>query len=60
MSFDRANPPAVVIVLALEEPVRVTVEALTEGETERLRDWIQSNPRLAELYNTAKELRAAA
>jgi hypothetical protein len=48
------SAPAVVIVLALEEPTVVYFDALGEGETHRLLDWL--NPEQLDLLDRASEM----
>jgi hypothetical protein len=55
------TPPAVVIRLALEERPEVRQEAVTEGESKRLEDWIKSKPQLHRLvYDAVQLMRRAA
>lgn len=51
-----ARPPRVVVVIALEERLRVVVDAVTSGEQDRLTDWIRNHPRLADLIAEAAAL----
>jgi hypothetical protein len=48
------SAPALIIRLELEQgPPRVTVDAPTEGQFERLRDWLQAGEDVAELVEQA-------
>lgn len=48
--------PAVLIRLELEAAPKVLIDALTEGESLRLEDWVSTHPDLAELVCRALEL----
>lgn len=48
--------PAVVIRIELEAPPRVVVDALHEGEYDRLGDWLRSHPDLLDLIRRARDL----
>jgi hypothetical protein len=48
--------PAIVIRVALEEPVHVTAAWEHAADGARLRDWLQAHPELADLVNWAVEL----
>jgi hypothetical protein len=59
MPLDAAggNPPTLTIVLPLEGPPRIFVDALHEGDDVRLRDWIGHHPELADLLDDALAIR---
>jgi len=46
-------PPRLVIVLSLEERPKVHEEAMHEGDSRRLQDWIKSRPALLQLVKDA-------
>lgn len=50
--------PRLVIVLSVEERPKVREEAMTEGESRRLEDWIKSRPELHKLVEDALLLQA--
>ena len=52
------SPPAVLIRLELEASPRVIVDAMYEGEMERLHDWFEAHPLHLELIHRAHELAA--
>jgi hypothetical protein len=55
VSHDR--PPAIVIVIALEEPPAVRIwHAPHEGDEHRIRYWLDSRPELRDLVDRALEL----
>ncbi|HVM12638.1 MAG TPA: hypothetical protein VM638_09230 [Actinomycetota bacterium] len=56
MTFLRAEPPAVVIILALEEPARVLIKSENDGEKARLLDWINTHDELLALVHQARTL----
>lgn len=58
--FSVANPPAVHIRIALEEPLRVTADWLHEDGELRMRDWLNAHPELNAIVSRALELERAA
>lgn len=50
------NAPAVLIRLAVEARPQVLINCRTEGEAQRLDDWINTHPELAELVLRALDL----
>jgi hypothetical protein len=49
--------PAVVIRIPLESRPSVRVDAMSEGEVNRLEDWLRAHPELIRLIEAAIELR---
>ena len=54
--MNRAEPPAFVVILALEEPARVLVKSANDGEKARLLDWINTHDELLALVHQARAL----
>jgi hypothetical protein len=54
------SAPAYVVRLEVEAAPHVVVDALTEGESDRLRDWIAEHPAYWELVERPLQLRAEA
>jgi hypothetical protein len=50
------QPPAFVIRLAFEERPAVLLEAFSEGDEDRLMDWVVANDLLLDLITRALEL----
>lgn len=50
------SAPALVIRLALEESPRIYSDVRNEHEGDRLRDWIETHEKYAEVVNLAVEL----
>lgn len=58
MTFDRAHPPEVHIVLALEQPPRVRIVCDNEDQERRIRFWATHTPAVWELVDGALQLAA--
>lgn len=54
------SAPAILIRLELEASPRLLTDCVSEGEQQRLLDWLRSRPALLELVETAIELEQAA
>lgn len=55
-TFQRANPPALVITLALEQPITVNLVAASEGQQQRILDWLNARREFQELVDLALDL----
>jgi hypothetical protein len=51
------SAPALIIRLELEAAPKVFGDCMSEGEADGLKDWIDSNPELLDLVESALELR---
>jgi len=58
VTFTHADPPALRIIIALEQRVRLDTTCRNEGERDRLRHWLAAHPELLDLFNSAQQLAA--